>query len=214
MNYIAFLRQVHRKVKPKTYFEIGCREGRSLSVSNAPVNIGVDPDYQIKWQIESPVRLYKMTSDDFFATKASVILKGGFDLCFIDGMHLAEYALRDFINCEKFARPGSVVIIDDILPENMEIASRTRTTARWTGDVYKLISVLKFARPDLQIDIADVAVKGAMVIRNLDPKNGVLEAALPRLVDDLKQTDVPDISAEELRDIAKPVKPENVLLKL
>ena len=35
------------------------------------------------------------------------------DLAFIDGLHLFEFSLRDFMNVEKLAHPGSVVVFDD-----------------------------------------------------------------------------------------------------
>ena len=50
------------------------------------------------------------------------------DLAFIDGMHLFEYALRDFINVERFADWSSVIVFDDMLPRNVDEAARDRHT--------------------------------------------------------------------------------------
>ena len=38
------------------------------------------------------------------------------DLAFVDGMHLAEYALRDVLAVERFTLPTSVIVLDDMLP--------------------------------------------------------------------------------------------------
>ena len=71
------------------------------------------------------------------------------DLAFIDGMHLAEYALRDYLAVERFTHPASVVVFDDMLPRTVAEAARHRHTAAWTGDVYKAVQALRDHRPDL-----------------------------------------------------------------
>jgi hypothetical protein len=62
----------------------------SLSVARCPA-VAIDPDFEIVTQIEAPVRLYKKTSDQFFANHDLIELRGELlDLAFIDGMHDAE----------------------------------------------------------------------------------------------------------------------------
>ena len=58
-------------------------------------------------------------------------------MAFIDGMHLSEFALRDFIGVERLSRWTGVAIFDDMLP-GVEEAGRDRRTRAWTGDVYKV----------------------------------------------------------------------------
>ncbi len=65
------------------------------------------------------------------------------DLCFIDGMHLFEYALRDFMNVERCAAPGAIVVIDDIFPNHPAQGQRERRTRAWTGDVWRLVETLR-----------------------------------------------------------------------
>ena len=50
------------------------------------------------------------------------------DLVFVDGMHLFEFALRDFMNVERHADWWSVIVFDDILPRDVDEAARERHT--------------------------------------------------------------------------------------
>ncbi len=77
--------------------------------------------------------------------------------------------MRDFMNIERHAARTSVIAIDDILPEDLAYATRTRNTEIWTGDVSRVISILKRYRPDLRIDVFDVEMKCFCLISRLDP---------------------------------------------
>ena len=76
------------------------------------------------------MQLIKATSDDVFAGDNPLAHFGGVpvDLAFIDGMHLSEFALRDFINIEPFMADTGVIVIDDVLPRNGLEAARDRKT--------------------------------------------------------------------------------------
>jgi len=134
LKYLNFLRRLHEVRKPNLYFEIGVDQGYSMAQAKCPA-IGVDPAFSISIPIPQRVRLFKEKSDDFFALKdrAKRLFEHGIDLAFIDGMHLAEYVVRDFINVEKYCNPGSVIMFDDVLPEQMEMADRPRRFNAWTG---------------------------------------------------------------------------------
>jgi hypothetical protein len=71
-----------------------------------------------------------MTSDDYFESIApnSPFVDRPIDLAFIDGLHLFEYAIRDFVNIERHTEWSSVTIIDDVLPRGPVEAARERTT--------------------------------------------------------------------------------------
>ncbi len=215
MNYLDFLEGVHKRVKPDLYFEIGCRKGMSLARSRGRLNVAVDPAFIIENEITRPTRLFKMTSDDFFAQRAEKVFRNKkVNMAFIDGMHLAEFALRDFINLEKYLANDAVVIVDDVMPDDMTMAPRIRTRRAWTGDVYKIYDVLKQYRPDLRIEVADVYAKGAMVIRNFDAKNTLLQDNLPAIEAELIKIDTPVITAEALREKMAPIDPQKVLNSL
>lgn len=174
MNYLEALSHAHAALKPRNYVEIGCRFGMSLALSRSP-SVGIDPDFEITSQLIAPTRFYRMTSDTFFRTNdIKAILGEPVDFAFIDGMHHVEYALRDFINLERASTRHGVIAVDDALPGDMIHASRVRKTQVWTGDVYKLVLILRRFRPDLVIDVFDVDLKGFCLISHLDPDSTVL----------------------------------------
>jgi hypothetical protein len=115
------------------------------------------------------------------------VLEGqSIDLAFIDGMHLFEFALRDFINIERACEPNSVILIHDCLPIDAVTSARERTTSVWTGDVWKLVLVLvlKRLRPELHIRTSDLGPSGLAIVTNLDPGSTVLHDRLDELVEE------------------------------
>ncbi len=176
-RYLDLLAEIHARCQPRTYLEIGMRNGESLALARPEtLVIGIDPLPTVWNKVNADAGLFFETSDDFFANRnVPALLQGQpIDLAFIDGMHLFEFALRDFRNVERNAAPGSVILIHDCLPPTAAMATRERQTAMWTGDTWKTICCLAELRPDL--DISTVAVKGSGlgVIRRLDPHNTVL----------------------------------------
>ena len=82
------------------------------------------------------------------------------DLAFIDGMHQFEFALRDFINVEKLCSPDSVILIHDVYPIDATSAARERISWFWSGDIWRLILMLKKYRPDLTVNVIGAAANG------------------------------------------------------
>jgi len=170
-----FLGRVHALVQPRTYLEIGVRDGASLALSRA-TSVAIDPAFRITHELRCDMQLVRATSDDFFARPDPLgHFKGKpIDLAFIDGMHLFEYALRDFINVEQHTRASSIVVFDDVLPRDVDEAARDRHTVLWAGDVYKLIPVLHRHRPDLLVLPLDTHPTGLLLILSPDPRSTVL----------------------------------------
>jgi hypothetical protein len=170
-----FLRQVHRAYRPRAYLEIGIGTGRSLSLSRART-IAIDPAFKITSEIQCDVQVVKATSDDFFARADGLahFPDGRIDLGFIDGRHLFEFALRDFINVEAHSHWASVIVVDDVLPRCVAEASRDRVTKAWAGDVFKLPEVLTIYRPDLLLFSLDADPTGVVLVLGADPRNRVL----------------------------------------
>jgi hypothetical protein len=211
MQYLEFLDRLHALLQPRTYLEVGIRNGASLSLSRC-TSIGIDPAFDLTATIGAPHELFEMTSDDFFASLGSRAPFGAtpIDLAFIDGMHLFEFALKDFINVERFCAPSSVVVFDDMLPRDVDEAARERHTRAWTGDVFKLRDALVARRPDLMLTLVDTEPTGLLVVSNLAPTNRVLEENLDQLIATYVQPDPQEIAPEVLdRTIA--VTPETAL---
>jgi len=142
-------------------------------------SIGVDPAFKIDNPIHCDVQLIKATSDDFFAGEEPLAHFDGMpvDLAFIDGMHLSDFALRDFINIEPFMADTGVIVLDDVLPRNGLEAARDRKTEPWTGDVYKVVEILHRQRPDLVALLVNTAPTGTAVIVGVDRTSTVLKDA-------------------------------------
>jgi hypothetical protein len=118
-GYHATLEQVHRHLKPETYFEIGVHEGHSLAKARC-ASVGVDPAFRITQDIytgKPSLQMFQMTSDAFFDKHDLIAMLGRpVDLAFLDGLHLFEVLLRDFINLERACKQNSVIIMHDCIP--------------------------------------------------------------------------------------------------
>lgn len=171
----AALEGLHRVLQPQTYLEIGIYRGASLVKANTR-SIGVDPSPVISYDLGEHIRIARQTSDDFFATEGALDHFGGtpIDLAFVDGMHLSEFALRDFINLEQRMAPTGAILFDDMLPRNSLEAFRQRRTVWWTGDVYKVTELLLKYRPDLVVLPLNTSPTGTLLVLGLDRENTVL----------------------------------------
>jgi hypothetical protein len=92
-------------------------------------------------------------------------------------MHLSDFALRDFINIEPFMADSGVIVLDDVLPRNGLEAARDRKTEPWTGDVYKVVEILRRQRPDLVVLLINTAPTGTAVIVGVDQASTLLRDA-------------------------------------
>jgi hypothetical protein len=97
-------------------------------------------------------------------------------------MHHFEYALRDFINIEPLCRPDSLIFIHDCYPIDARSAQRDQTTAFWSGDIWRLLVLLKKHRPDLVIHTIGTPPTGLGLLTRLDPNSTVLRRQLPYLI--------------------------------
>lgn len=197
MRYLEFLSGAHKALHPSSYLEIGIRSGTSLALSRTK-SVGIDPEYAIKAQLRCNVRLYRQTSDEYFARAKPLAPFGGrpIDLAFIDGMHLFEYSLRDFINVERHAHWSSVIVFDDMFPRNADEAARNRHTKSWTGDVYKMIPVLQKYRPDLLCLKINTQPTGLLMILGADSGNDTLHRHYDEIVRNFVIPDPQDVPQE------------------
>lgn len=209
VDYLALLSSVHRHLQPQSYLEIGTHTGDSLRLARC-ASIAIDPKFKITSDVigdKPQLHLYQMTSDAFFrGDHVRAQFPEGIDLAFLDGMHLFEYLLRDFINIEKHAHWRSVVLMHDCLPPNIEIAERDyRPHLRkdemwriyWTGDVWKLLPILKRYRPDLKLTLFDAPPSGLTLVTGLDPGSRVLEDNYAAILAEFRDLEFDEASYRE-----------------
>jgi hypothetical protein len=186
VGYIDFLEALHTHLATRNYLEVGTATGSSLAVAGCDA-IAVDPRFEIKAGATGYRRrtfFFQMTSDDFFATENAVALLGRpVDMAFLDGLHRFEYLLRDFIGAEAACHSRSLILLHDCVPSNTRMALRQRqlgdssegdTADWWTGDVWKLLPILREYRPDLRLHVLDCPPTGLVAITRLDPASSVL----------------------------------------
>ena len=182
VGYYSFLQALHQTLLFDWYMEIGCRQGASF----APVRsktVAVDPFFQASINIigkKPALHVFQTTSDDFFAQ--GFLARNGIRLgvSFLDGMHLYEYLLRDFMNTEAASHPDGVILMHDCVPYDHGMTTRDLDNlppGAWTGDVWKLIPILQRWRPDLTLTVLDCRPTALLAVSNLSPGNRDLQAA-------------------------------------
>jgi hypothetical protein len=200
-HYLEFLGQLHTTRPVRRYLEIGTQSGLSLQCAQGRA-VAIDPCFKLDkhaWSAKPGFRLFEMTSDEFFSRHdPREYLEGTVDLVFIDGMHLAEFVLRDFIHVEPFCARDSLIVLHDAIPQNFEMTERDRRPAlrrdkglagAWTGDVWRTLALLERERPDLNLRVLDCPPTGLVLIGNLDPACRTLAARVNELTDSLKASD-------------------------
>jgi len=195
--YLDFLQALHVKRQVRRYLEIGTQHGESLKLARGNA-VAIDPEFKLSmrlWFLRRRIRLFKTTSDAYFSSHDPCVTLGGpIELAFIDGMHLSEYVLRDFINVERHCSPDSLIVLHDAVPQNFEMTERQRRAdARhdkslaqaWTGDVWRIVPLLRRERPDLHIEVLDCPPTGLVLITGLDPASRTLQGRLDQLTREL-----------------------------
>lgn len=187
-HYLDVLAQLHADRRPDWYLEIGVGRGNSLARCPGRA-VAVDPDFRVSQDVigsKPELHLIRATSAEFFASDPAAALSGVLDLAFIDGQHLFEYVLDDFIATEKLCHPRSMVLLHDLVPLSPAAADRIwdpALTKGWSGDAWKMTLILREYRPDLVFDVLDTRPSGLGVVTGLDPANRILERARDEIVE-------------------------------
>ncbi len=160
------------------YLEIGVSQGESFMPVRARRKWGVDPGYSLSrrrlvklwlrvgaWG--SWFRLFRMTSDDFFARHGRLLTRRGVDVALLDGLHTYAQTLRDMLSTLEHLTPDGVVVIHDCNPATELAATPAESYeamlehgldgrhGNWNGDVWKVIVHLRSLRPDLETVVLD-----------------------------------------------------------
>lgn len=211
-HYLTFLRRMIDTLAPKMYFEIGTHSGSSLQMVSCDA-VCVDPKFAISSNVilnRKNTHFYQGSSDEFFEDQFLVkrLFPWGVDLAFLDGLHLFEALLKDFINTEKLTNPPSVILLHDCLPFNERMAARERIWGGddepqeirdyWTGDVWKLLVILNKYRPDLTVSYLDCPPTGLVACSNLDKFNTTLSDRFSEIVDEFSSLELSDYGFDRL----------------
>lgn len=192
MNRLNVIQSIIDKTGATTYLELGVNKGQVISQLRCQNKIGVDPNFLFSRRLKlkrltGAVRFktYSTTSDDFFSSHASIALKQGIDVAFVDGLHTYAQAMRDVENCLRHLNKGGVILMHDCNPLNRAGAYPVKNSidevlalaakgevpgwnACWNGDVWKTIALLRSTRSDLHVFTLD-----------LDWGIGIVEAGKP-----------------------------------
>ena len=177
-DYYTVLRWIHEILRPANYVEIGVRRGDSLRAALPDTTcIAVDPMPALAGPLPPRTQVLPVTSDVFFKSYDLCRLLGTshFSLAFIDGLHLFEQALLDFIQLERLASCRSILMLHDCLPLDRITSERTRTTHFYSGDVWKLPLCLMAHRPDLGVVTIRTAPTGLCLVSRMDPRSDRLK---------------------------------------
>ncbi|MCJ2036488.1 glycosyltransferase 61 family protein [Methylobacterium sp. J-068] len=211
VHYIDFMKNLDIHSSPRNYFEIGTETGRSAAAFSC-ATVCVDPNFKISVDVigaKESVQFFQMPSDKFFEKfDLNEMTAGGPDLCFLDGMHRFEYLLRDFINVEQACHSRSTVMIHDCFPLNERMARRQHvigdedeseaTRFGWTGDVWKIIPILKKYRSDLSVHIVDAPPSGLVIINNLNPASTELSDNYFKIIEEFRAVSLQEYGLEKL----------------
>ena len=177
MPYLDWLEKLYGFLKPKNVIEIGVSQSASLArVPRPAIAIGVDPVPSVIYPLQTEAHIFAETSDDFFARRhVNELLRGELlSIGFIDGSHLFEQALRDFMNLEKYSSPNSLIMFHDTVPLDELTQRREPETHFSTGDVWKTILCLKQYRSDLDIFTIATPPTGLTLVTGLNPRSTIL----------------------------------------
>lgn len=211
LHYLQFLNKITQD--KRLYMEIGTDTGLSLEQVNCDA-ICVDPQFKFKSNIAHSRKrtlLFQMTSDEFFQEyNIKNMVDNNLDVVFLDGMHQFEFLLRDFINTERISNENTVVLMHDCLPSNSRMAERQfrwvenediETRGAWTGDVWKILLILKKYRKDLYCTVLDCPPTGLIMVKGLNNNNETLKRSYFDIINEFNDVTFDSIGADGIYKI-------------
>jgi hypothetical protein len=147
INYLLTL------TENKRYLEIGVRNPADcFSRINATEKYSVDPGYESSENLAS----FKLTSDEFFSAisdKSLMIAEAGFGVIFLDGLHLADQAYNDMLNCMRILASPGFLVVHDCNPPTVHHAREDYHAISpagpfWNGTTWKAFVNFRFSNPN------------------------------------------------------------------
>lgn len=117
----------------RNYFHI--RSANKECVDPIEGSEGISDENYRQYIIDN-VLTYRMTSDEFFEQ-----CNKKYDLIFIDGLHIGEQVVKDFINSYNHLNEGGYILMHDCLPpsEERQFENCSNITLGWNGTTWKAI---------------------------------------------------------------------------
>jgi hypothetical protein len=210
-RYYSVLTGLHDHLRPNAYLEVGIRQGHSLALAHCP-SIGIDPRFTLEPKFglttegrDPPVHLFETTSDRFFEKQDAlqILQLPHVDFLFLDGMHQADFLMRDIINAERLAAPQSIIALHDCVPIDiaMTLSRQERALSAppvvypnfWAGDVWRVIPIIKKYRPDIVLHVMDAHPTGLVLMTGLNRNSTVLSDNYDAIVAEMKTLDLLEI---------------------
>jgi len=148
------INRISKAIGAQTYLEIGVNKGGTFLSVDTPIKTAVDPKFRFDTSVISnaDIYLHEVPSDAFFA---ALPVQQKYDLIFIDGLHTFEQTYRDLCNCLNHSHERTVILIDDVQPNDVFASLRNQSqavsfrrhsgtpgAASWMGDVFKVVFML------------------------------------------------------------------------
>jgi hypothetical protein len=213
IHYLDALAALHNYLAPATYLEIGTSRGKSLRAA-ACVSVAIDPAFDLDGDVvgkKPALHLLRSTSADAFQSGIlDTLLPGGADLIFLDGLHSIEAIYDDFLGAERLCHANTVIAVHDVLPVNVEMTGSApggprkdaSTASWWTGDVWKIVPILREHRPDLKITAVDCHPTGLLIVQRPDSLNRVLTDRRDQILQKWRNMDLQKFGLSQLYRLA------------
>lgn len=146
-----------------TYLEIGIFRGDTFLEVDIPNRVGVDPFPRVPRRFLPKGSVVLSLGSDAFFKKLDPSEK--FDVIFLDGLHTGAQTFRDFHNSLLHSYPRSVILIDDVLPDDdvsaipgeqewMRYCAENKIVGfRWHGSSWQALIAISIVYPELEIQL-------------------------------------------------------------
>jgi hypothetical protein len=156
MNRTTIINELIKKIKGKTYLEIGVRKtDDNFNSIVCEIKHGVDPNVNTDTYTQGVG--YQTTSDDYFAGLSKDVK---YDVIFIDGWHMQEQVDKDIQNSLKHLSGDGYIVLHDCNPRD-----EFHEGANRCGTVWRSVYNLRKNSPELKVCVVDTDYGCGLICR-------------------------------------------------